>query len=67
MFNYVIFVLPVILSVLNLTDVQYLQNVVFSIEMGSNGQNHSSSDSHDSRRKSFLQIMLNVVLKICGK
>ena len=67
MFNYVIFVLPVILSVLNLTDVQYLQNVVFSIEMGSNGQNHSSSDPHDSRRKSFLQIMLNVVLKICKK
>ena len=34
MFNYVIFVLLVILSVLNLTDVHYLQNVVFSYEMG---------------------------------
>ena len=38
MFNYVIFTLSVILSVLNLIDVQYLQNVVFSFEMGSNGQ-----------------------------
>ena len=27
-------------------DVQYLQNVVFSIENSSNGQNHSLSDSH---------------------
>ena len=34
MFNYVIFVLLVILSVLNLIDVHYLQNVVFSYEMG---------------------------------
>ena len=33
MFNYVIFVLPVILSVLNITDIQYLQNVIFSFEM----------------------------------
>ena len=27
--------------VLILTDVQYLQNVVFSLEKGSDGQNHS--------------------------
>ena len=50
MFNYVIFVLPVIVSILNLIDVQYLQNVVFSSEMG---QNQSSSDTHHSWRKSF--------------
>ena len=41
----VIFVLPSH-SVLILIDVQYLQNVVFSFEMGSNGQNQSLSDSH---------------------
>ena len=29
-----------------LIDVQYIQNVVFSFKKGSNGQNHSSSDSH---------------------
>ena len=29
-----------------LIDVQYIQNVVVSFEKGSNGQNHSSSDSH---------------------
>ena len=34
-----------ILFVLNLI-VQYLQNVVFSFEIGSNSQNQSSSDSH---------------------
>ena len=27
-------------------DSQYVQNVVFSFEIGSNGQNHSSSDSY---------------------
>ena len=32
--------------ILILIDVQYLQNVVFSFEKGSNGQNHSSSGSH---------------------
>ena len=31
-----------------LIDVQYIQNVVFSFKKGSNGQNHSSSDSHHS-------------------
>ena len=31
--------------ILVLIDVQYLQNVVFCFEKGSNGQNHSSSDS----------------------
>ena len=32
--------------ILILIDVQYIQNVVFSFEKSSNGQNHSSSDSH---------------------
>ena len=32
--------------ILVLIDVQYIQNVVFSFEKASNGQNHSSSDSH---------------------
>ena len=49
----VIFVLP-LYSVLILIDVQYLQNVVFTFEMGSNGQNQSSSDSHLWKKKSFL-------------
>ena len=30
--------------ILVLIDVQYIQNVVFCFEKGSNGQNHSSSD-----------------------
>ena len=29
-----------------LINVQYLKNVVFSFENGSNGQNHSTSDSY---------------------
>ena len=33
------------MSVFILIDVQYLQNVFFSFENSSNGQNHSSSDS----------------------
>ena len=33
--------------ILTLTDVQYLHNVVFSFEKGSNGQNHYSSDFHN--------------------
>ena len=41
----VIFVLPSY-CVLILIDVQYLQNAVFSLEMGSNGQNQSSPGSH---------------------
>ena len=32
--------------ILILVDIQYLQNVVFSFEQGSNGQNHFLSDSH---------------------
>ena len=32
--------------VLVLIDVRYIQNVVVSFEKGSNGQNHTSSDSH---------------------
>ena len=46
------FCLP-LYSVLILIDVQYLQNVVFSFEMGSNGQNQSLSDSHLWIKKSF--------------
>ena len=37
--------------ILILIDVQYLQNVVFSFGKGSNGQNHSSSDSHHHNEK----------------
>ena len=40
-----IFYTQVILIVV-LTDVQYLQNVVFNFERDSNSQNHFSSDSH---------------------
>ena len=41
-----------IMLVLILIDVQYLQNVVFGIEKGSNGQNHFLSDSHHLIKKS---------------
>ena len=34
--------------ILILIDVQYLQNLVFSFEKGSNVQKHSLSDSHPS-------------------
>ena len=37
--------------ILILVDIQYLQNVVFSFEQGSNGQNHFLSDSHPLDRK----------------
>ena len=37
--------------ILILIDVQYLQNLVFSFEKGSNVQNHSLSDSHHSIKK----------------
>ena len=32
--------------ILNLSDIQYLQKVVFSFDEGSNSQNHCSSDVH---------------------
>ena len=35
-------------------DVQYLQNVVFSIEIRLNGPNHSSTDFHHPMKKSLL-------------
>ena len=38
--------------ILILIDVQCLQNVVFSFEKGSNGQNHSLSDSYQLIKKS---------------
>ena len=34
-----------------LIDDQYVQNFVSSFEKGSNGQNHSSSDSHHPTKK----------------
>ena len=37
--------------ILILIDVQYLPKVVFNFEKGSNGQKHSSSDSHHPIRK----------------
>ena len=37
--------------ILILIDVQYLQNLVFSFENGSNVQNHSLLDSHHSIKK----------------
>ena len=37
--------------ILILIYIQYLQNVVFSFEKGSNGQNHSSSGSHHQIKK----------------
>ena len=37
--------------ILILIDVQYLQNVVFNCEKGSNGQDHSSSVSHHKIKK----------------
>ena len=36
--------------VMILIDVQYLQDVVLSFEKGWNGQIHSSSDSHHSKK-----------------
>ena len=39
--------------ILILINVQYLQNVVFSFEKGSSGQNHSLSDSHNQIEKSL--------------
>ena len=41
-----------VMLILILIDVQYLQNIVFSFEKGSNSQNHSSSDSHHLIKKS---------------
>ena len=38
--------------ILILTDVQYLQIVIFSFEKGSNGQNHSWSNSHQMIKNS---------------
>ena len=35
----------------NIIDVHYLQNVVFSIGKGSDGQNHTLSDSHCRNKK----------------
>ena len=37
--------------ILILIYVQYLQNVIFNFEKGSNGQMHSSSDSNHSIKK----------------
>ena len=37
-------------------NVQYLQNIAFSFEKGSSGQDHSFSDSHHPKGKSPIQI-----------
>ena len=37
--------------ILILIDVQFCHNVGFSFEKGSNGQNYSFSDSHESIKK----------------
>ena len=58
--SYTIFVLTLyalytlVMSVFILIDVQYSQNVVFSFENSSNGQNHSSSDSNHRIEKFLL-------------
>ena len=36
---------------LTLIDLQYEQKVVFNFKKGSNGQNNSSSDSHNTTKK----------------
>ena len=38
-----------------LIDLQYEQDIVFNFEKGSNGQNHSSSDFHNTTKKSTQQ------------
>ena len=43
-----------VMLILILIDVQYLQNIVFSFEKGSNSQNYSSSGSHQPIKKSPL-------------
>ena len=52
-------------------NVQYLQNVVFSFEKGSSGQNYSLPDSHHPIEKPTWQIShpptLNTIWKIMGK
>ena len=45
--------------ILILIDVQYLNNVVFSIKKGSHGWNHSLSDSHHPIKKSRTKISLS--------
>ena len=49
-FNF-IFLYKQVMLIWILIDIQYLENVVFSFEKGSNGQNHSLSDSHPQWRK----------------
>ena len=54
--------------ILILTDVQYLQNVIFGFEEGSNGQNHSWSNSHQMIKNSLppaggIPLPLNTIWK----
>ena len=44
------------MPILILIDVQYLQNVVFSIEKSLNGQSHPSSDSHHQIKNTISKI-----------
>ena len=50
--NFILFYTQILL-ILILIHVQYLQNVAFFFEAGSNGQSHSSADPHNSMKKSF--------------
>ena len=43
-------------SILMLINVQYVQNIVFGLDKGSNGQNHFSSGSHHHIKFSFRKI-----------
>ena len=53
--------------ILVLIDLQYIQNVVFSFEKGSNGQNHSSSDSHYPIHPTPSKILHPLTLKAIWK
>ena len=46
------------MQILILTNVQYLQNAVFSFEISLNGQSYSSSDSHHLIKKSPTKISI---------
>ena len=52
-----------VMLILILINVQYLQNVVFNFEKGSNGQTHSSATSHHPIKKFPLQNSLVTIWK----
>ena len=49
--NFIYFLYIQIKLLLILIDLQYVQNVILNFEKGSNGQKHSSSDSHNTTKK----------------